>query len=282
MDQNKANQLAEHLGLSGYGGIIPNPEGGRNLVISTDGVGTKLLFAEHFNKFDTVGIDLVAMCVNDILCCGARPLAFLDYFATGELDLDKAKSILAGVLKGCELAQCDLVGGETAQLSNTFKHKEYFDLAGFALGVQEKKFELVNEQMFIHGIPSSGLHSNGFTLIRERYGFVDESLLTPTRIYVDEIMNNLEDIEACAHITGGGITGNVPRVLAKGMTYYISSFSFDDFLPYWKEVQSRTKLTWDEMLSTFNCGFGMLIFSKKAKLNISDAYLIGEVLNGQN
>lgn len=274
VDQAKANSLAAWLGFSDYGTVLDNP-GGKNIVLSTDGVGTKLLVAERFNKFDTVGIDLVAMCVNDLLCMGARPVAFLDYLATGALQLDKSKEILKGVLEGCRLAGCALVGGETAQLNPMFYRPSWFDLAGFVMGFQERSFPVrgIEPGSTLVGIPSSGLHSNGFTKIRESYSEWREDFLTPTRIYTKEILDNLEHIQACAHITGGGIHGNLPRILGKR--------DYSIHLPiqkYWKEIQKSTKLSKEEMENTFNCGWGMILVVKDPSLlKIKDAALLGKV-----
>lgn len=272
VDQAKANELAEYLGLSGYGAVI-NVGSARDIVLSTDGVGTKLLIAEHFNKFDTVGIDLVAMCANDILCVGARPHSFLDYYATGSLDLAKSKEILDGVLKGCELAGCKLVGGETAQLNPMFFKNSWFDLAGFIMGIVEHRLPspFVMKGDYIVGIPSSGIHSNGFTTIRSKLDTWTEDLLTPTRIYTDEIMNNLTYIKACAHITGGGIHGNLPRVL-NGLKYKIN-LTLDS---YWKDLQNKLNVSSEEMENTFNCGWGMLLICSKPEfLDIKGARVLG-------
>ena len=272
VDQAKANELAEYLGISGYGAVV-NVDSASEIVLSTDGVGTKLLIAEHFNKFDTVGIDLVAMCANDILCLGARPHSFLDYYATGNLDLDKSKEILAGVLKGCELAGCKLVGGETAQLNPMFFKNSWFDLAGFIMGVVEQKLPSspVMKGDYIVGIPSSGVHSNGFTTIRKKLDTWTEDLLTPTRIYTDEILNNLKYIKACAHITGGGIHGNLPRVL-NGLDYAIN-LTLDS---YWEDLKHKLDLTSEDMENTFNCGWGMLLICNRPEfLDIKGARVLG-------
>jgi phosphoribosylformylglycinamidine cyclo-ligase len=275
VDQAKANELANFLGLSGYGAVI-NVGSVKDIVLSTDGVGTKLLVAEHFNKFDTVGIDLVAMCANDILCMGAEPHSFLDYYATGSLDLDKSKEILSGVLKGCELAGCTLVGGETAQLKPMFFKDTWFDLAGFIMGVRKNvrlpsPFILPGD--YIVGIPSSGVHSNGFTTLRNNLSVWTKDLLIPTRIYTREILDNLSFIKACAHITGGGIHGNLPRVL-NGNKYRID-LSLDS---YWTDLHKRLNISTEEMSWTFNCGWGMLLVcSDPERLNIPDARVIGVI-----
>ena len=275
VDQAKANELAEYLGLSGYGAVI-NVGSYRDIVLSTDGVGTKLLIAEYFNKFDTVGIDLVAMCANDILCVGARPHSFLDYYATGSLNMAKSKDILGGIIKGCELAGCKLVGGETAQLDPMFFKKSWFDLAGFIMGVvvQRLPSPFIAVGDYVVGIPSSGVHSNGFTTIRMNVKEWTEDLLTPTRIYTNEIMNNLTHIKACAHITGGGIHGNLPRVL-NGFNYSID-LTLD---PYWKNLKKLVGMSTEQMENTFNCGWGMLlVVSDPAMLDIPDAKVLGRIV----
>lgn len=275
VDQTKANELSEYLGLSGYGAVI-NVGSCKDIALSTDGVGTKLLIAEHFNKFDTVGIDLVAMCANDILCVGARPHSFLDYYATGSLDMDKSKEILHGIIKGCELAGCKLVGGETAQLNPMFFRKTWFDLAGFIMGVVERRLPspFIDVGDYIVGIPSSGIHSNGFTTIRINVKEWTEDFLTPTRIYTNEIMDNLKHIKACAHITGGGIHGNLPRVL-NGFNYTIDLA----LNSYWKNIKQLVGMTTEQMENTFNCGWGMLlVVNDPDVLDIPDAKVIGRIV----
>jgi len=274
VNQVLADEFANYLGFSGYGGEVRMS--GRTLVMTTDGVGTKLLVAEHFGKFDTIGIDLVAMCANDLLCCGAEPFAFMDYYATGDLNLDKSKEILSGINKGCEIAGCALMGGETAQINPMFKRKHWFDLAGFMLGIQKKAPtpHYINTGDYLVGIPSSGVHSNGFTNLRLGTIEWDLDWMIPTRIYTKEILSNLNYIKSCAHITGGGVHGNLPRVLA-GHKYDIDL----TLSPWWKEIKNYLGMTLDEMESTFNCGWGMIIVtSHPNKLKIEDAKVIGRIL----
>jgi phosphoribosylaminoimidazole synthetase len=277
VDQAKADAFGKELGFGGYGGCFS--VGAHDMVMTTDGVGTKLLIAEELGIFDTVGIDLVAMCANDLLCCGATPQYFMDYYATGDLQLDKSRAILSGVLKGCELAGCKLTGGETAQLNPMFLHNHWFDLAGFMVGEVLDYFdpEPVLTGDYLVGIPSSGFHSNGFTDIRIFYGEYEEWMLEPTRIYVDEVINNMSVIKACAHITGGGIFGNVDRVVDSDYITgdYVINFEFDKF---WSDASTVMGYTRLEMLNKFNCGYGMvLVVSDPTKLDLPDGVVIGRV-----
>jgi len=296
VDVNKADKLVKHLGIGGYGAVIDidktlpqftawnNPywHTGCKLVMGTDGVGTKILVAEQLKKYDTIGIDLVAMCVNDIICHGATPFAFLDYYATGKLVLKKSKEILKGIQRGCEIADCQLVGGETAEMPGVYT-KSKFDLAGFAIGLvhaQDERPKNVKVGDHIIGIPSSGLHSNGFSLIRKLYNGYTEEMLTPTRIYTYDVLPIIEHINALAHITGGGIHGNLPRVLPKGTSYKLK-FKYSE---QWQELYKKTKFSKAEFESTFNCGWGMLLVAKKLhetdKIldHIKDATVIGEII----
>ena len=231
--------------------------GDHKMVMTIDGVGTKLHIAEHFGIYDTVGIDLVAMCANDLICCGATPLTFMDYYATGELDLDKSRSILGGILEGCKLADCVLTGGETAQLKPMFLQNNWFDLAGFMVGEVRGSFdpEPIQSGDYLVGLRSSGLHSNGFTTIRKAYREVYEWMLEPTVIYVPDVLNIMHHIKSCAHITGGGLTGNIPRALGDNKQY---SLDFK-FLPFWDNVSEIVRMNKVEMLSNFNCGYGMVL-----------------------
>ena len=253
---------------------LPKPQ---TVALATDGVGTKLLVAKHFKKYDTIGIDLVAMCVNDLLCVGAKPVSFLDYYATGKLDLDVSMKIIKGIKDGCALAGCELVGGETAEMPDCYPTGE-FDLAGFAMGIVKKKLPVnVKPGNLIIGIPSSGPHSNGYSLMRSILTY-DEIPLMPTRIYVDEIMNNLNRINACAHITGGGIHGNLPRVL-NGLSYKLD-FEITNTLTenaWWKKLFERSKMGIIEFQSTFNCGWGMLVIAEE-ELDIPGSKVLGKVV----
>ncbi|MDD5577782.1 MAG: phosphoribosylformylglycinamidine cyclo-ligase [Methylobacter sp.] len=266
-------------GLGGFGSLFELPwERYQNpvLVSGTDGVGTKLKLAVELNIHNTIGIDLVAMCVNDIIVQGAEPLFFLDYFATGKLDVNTATSVIAGIGKGCELAGAALVGGETAEMPGMYADGEY-DLAGFCVGIVEKSKVLDGSKVKagdkLIGLASSGPHSNGYSLIRKilaRSGsaltdpFNDYSLglalLEPTRIYVKSLLSLLDKVpvHALAHITGGGITENLPRVLPAGISAHIdlSSWAFPEIFK-WLQRQGNVSLA--DMLITFNCGIGMIV-----------------------
>ena len=247
------------------------------IVSSTDGVGTKLDLANRFHKFDTIGIDLVAMCVNDLITCGAEPLLFLDYYVTDRLNVDTASEVINGIAKGCLEAKCSLVGGETAEHPDTFP-LESFDIAGFSLGIVDEKKIIGKESAkgddVLIGLASSGAHSNGFSLIRkiiEKPGLINEKiddltigqkLLTPTKIYVEEVMKLKEEINisAISHITGGGFYENIPRILAKDSIAKIE-FSLEDWPSFklFEWIKSKGNITDKEMLSTFNCGVGMIL-----------------------
>jgi phosphoribosylformylglycinamidine cyclo-ligase len=249
------------------------------LVSSTDGVGTKLKIAFLMNRHDTVGIDLVAMCVNDIVVTGAKPLFLLDYLATSELDPEKATKVLGGIAKGCIEAECSLIGGETAEMPGFYREGEY-DLAGFAVGIVEDSQMIDGSTVTVGdkliGIASSGLHSNGYSLVRmvlldqhkmdlekrvEEIGEVlGEELLRPTKIYVKTILNITRNfnIGGIAHITGGGIAGNLPRVIPKGCKAVVHKGSWDT-PPIFTFLKEKGKLSEDEMLRTFNNGIGMIL-----------------------
>lgn len=275
VDQAKADAFGKELGFGGYGGEFM--VGDHKMVMTTDGVGTKLHVAEVLGKFDTVGIDLVAMCANDLVCCGATPLTFMDYYATGSLDLDKSREILKGIKEGCETARCVLTGGETAQLKPMFVKDEWFDLAGFMVGEVRGAFEddPIRKGDYLIGLHSSGFHSNGFTDIRSRYRSVYEWMLEPTVIYVSDVLANMHYIKSCAHITGGGLSGNIPRAL-NGNNYTLD-FKFTEFWDHATEVMGYSA---PEMLSKFNCGYGMvLVVSDPAKMDhlYTDWDVIGRV-----
>ena len=273
------------------------------LVTSTDGVGTKLEIANELKKFDTIGIDLVAMSVNDLIVQGAQPLIFLDYISIGRLDLTKLKSILKGIIKGCNISNCELVGGETAEMPGTYSGDK-FDLAGFAVGLVEKKNLIkkksVKNNDLVLAIPSSGLHSNGYSLVRKiikmkkinikKNKFLKSELIRPTKIYVKEIMNLNRNklIKACANITGGGLKDNLKRIIPKGLSAEIDM----------KKIKPKKIFNWikennideKEMIKTFNCGVGFcIIVSKKNYNKISkffsrdyQPYLIGKIKEGSN
>ncbi len=265
-------------GLGGFGALfeLKNDYKQPVLVSGTDGVGTKLKLAMAMGKHDSIGIDLVAMCVNDLLVTGAEPLFFLDYYASGELDVDTAADVVHGIGQGCELAGCALVGGETAEMPGMYAKGDY-DLAGFCVGVVEKE-QLIDGSAVqagdaLLGIASSGPHSNGYSLIRallERSNaqldspFADttlgEALLAPTTIYVKPVLDLQQSIRinAMSHITGGGLSENIPRVLPDEVSAHINLSSWT--LPaIFQWLQSTGNITQEEMLRTFNCGVGMVL-----------------------
>ena len=266
-------------GVGGFGALFEIPPGRYRepvLVSSTDGVGTKLKLAIELERHDTIGIDLVAMCVNDIVVQGAEPLFFLDYYATGKLDNDSARQVIRGIGEGCRQAGCALVGGETAEMPGMYAEGDY-DLAGFTVGVVEKSKIIdgarVKPNDTLIGIASSGAHSNGYSLIRKilklRKAKLDqpfdgrtlgEMLLTPTRIYVKAMLSLLSQISvhAAAHITGGGLPGNLPRVLPAGVRAVIDSRAWKRpaIFDWLQEMGGIEDL---EMYRTFNCGLGMVL-----------------------
>tara|TARA_R110000744_G_scaffold271439_2_gene384473 strand:+ start:1171 stop:2016 length:846 start_codon:yes stop_codon:yes gene_type:complete len=271
VDIEKADNLVNYLGMKGFGATVKLSDD-ISVVLSTDGVGTKLLVAEHQNKFDTIGIDLVAMCANDVLCQGAKPHSFLDYYATGELSLEKSKIILDGILKGCDLAGCKLVGGETAEMPGVYTGTK-FDLAGFCMGIVVDTLpKKMKANDLIIGIPSSGPHSNGYSLLRKILP-LDEIPLEPTRIYTKEIINNIDEIRACAHITGGGIHGNISRILGD----YLYNFDIEIPNGWWKDTFKQSKLSKYEFESVFNCGWGMIVVSEK-ELDIPESQILGIIV----
>jgi len=265
-------------GIGGFGSLFEVPKKYKEpiLVSGTDGVGTKLKLAFELNKHDTVGIDLVAMSVNDILVQGAEPLFFLDYFACGKLDVETASQVIKGIAEGCERSGCALVGGETAEMPGMYPEGEY-DLAGFAVGVVEKS-EIINGKTIregdaVLGLASSGAHSNGYSLIRkiinkENADFsspfdgktLKDIVMEPTKLYVKSILKLKETIKikGMAHITGGGITENIPRILAEDLTAEIQSSSWP--LPkLFQWLQDKGNISSAELYRTFNCGIGMAI-----------------------
>ena len=269
-------------GIGGFGSLFEMPKKFKNpvLVSGTDGVGTKLKLAFELNKHDTVGIDLVAMSVNDILVQGAEPLFFLDYFACGKLDVATAAQVIKGIAEGCEQSGCALVGGETAEMPGMYPAGEY-DLAGFAVGCVDKE-KIINGLSIaagdiVLGLASSGAHSNGYSLIRKLItssGIDFESdfdgrkfkdvVMAPTKIYVKSLLKLIEalPVKGMAHITGGGITENIPRVLPLGLTAEINAKSWQ--LPaLFKWLQAQGNITHSELYKTFNCGIGMAVVLDK-------------------
>jgi len=277
-------------GLGGFGALCRIPAGYTSplLVSGTDGVGTKLKLALQLNRHDTIGIDLVAMCVNDLLVCGAEPLFFLDYYATGKLDVDVAATVVTGIGEGCKLSNCALIGGETAEMPGMYQDDDY-DLAGFCVGVVEESEVITGENVaegdVLIALASSGAHSNGYSLVRkviEVSGVdvttsdeqldgqpIQDALMAPTRIYVKAI-KALQDslgssaLHAMSHITGGGLTDNLPRVLPDDLAASIdtSSWQFSELFTW---LQTQGNIEQSEMYRTFNCGVGFVIVVPKDK-----------------
>ncbi|PCH93042.1 MAG: phosphoribosylformylglycinamidine cyclo-ligase [Rhodobacteraceae bacterium] len=284
-------------GLGGFGAMFDLKAAGFSdpvLVSATDGVGTKLRIAIDTGRVDTVGIDLVAMCVNDLICQGAVPLFFLDYFATGKLDLDKATDVINGIAEGCRQANTALIGGETAEMPGMYDGED-FDLAGFAVGAMERGATLprnVAQGDILIGLPSSGIHSNGYSLVRKIVkmagldwndpspfgdGLAADALLEPTKIYVRPAVAALETgkLKALAHITGGGLTENLPRALPDGLG---ATIDLDTWvrLPIFNWLIEQAGLAQAEALKTFNCGIGMI-----AIVAPDDATQIEEIFSAQ-
>ena len=279
-------------GIGGFGALCGLPAKYKEpiLVSGTDGVGTKLKLAFELNRHDTIGIDLVAMSVNDILTQGAEPLFFLDYFACGKLDVATATDVVKGIAAGCEQAGCALIGGETAEMPGMYPSGEY-DLAGFAVGVVEKS-KIINGSAIqagdvVLGLASSGAHSNGYSLVRRIIAekkvdltaeldgrLLSEVILAPTRIYVKPVLQLMQNIEVkgLAHITGGGIVDNVPRVLAEGLTAHIDGKSWPR-PPLFTWLQEQGNVAEAEMLRVFNCGIGMVIIVAAAEAESAAAKL---------
>ncbi len=267
------------------------------LITCTDGVGTKVKLASRYQRFDQVGQDLVAMCVNDLICTGGFPLMFLDYYAVGKLELESAKQFLTGIKKACLDSRCMLVGGETAEMPGVYQGND-FDCAGFAVGIVDEDNILgahrVKNNDIVVGIASSGFHSNGYSLLRKVFEkdldqWIDQ-LLIPTRLYV-ELALSLHDLEkdlhALAHITGGGVE-NIPRVLPEGLQFKMQAWSLPDAF---KEVQARANMSDSEMLTTLNCGVGLAVIVspgfqaeviQKAKNFGFEAFVIGSIQEGHN
>ncbi|MGZ4969731.1 MAG: phosphoribosylformylglycinamidine cyclo-ligase [Methylobacter sp.] len=297
-------------GLGGFGSMFELPLDRYQqpiLVSGTDGVGTKLKLANELGIHDTIGIDLVAMCVNDIIVQGAEPLFFLDYFATGKLDVDTAAAVVEGIGKGCELAGAALVGGETAEMPGMYADGEY-DLAGFCVGIVEKSKVLDGSKVKagdkLIGIASSGPHSNGYSLIRKIISHSHSSLsdafngktlgaalLEPTKIYVKTLLSLLDKVpvHALAHITGGGLTENLPRVLPQGTKAHIDLASWE-FPEIFKWLQEKGNVSQVDMLLTFNCGIGMIVCvaaeDERATLQTlsqlgETAFTIGELISSE-
>ena len=290
--------------IGGFGSITNIPKNIKNpqLVASTDGVGTKIEIANELNKFNTIGIDLVAMCVNDLIVQGARPLIFLDYISINKINIIKLKQIIKGIVKGCKISNCELVGGETAEMPGTYT-KGKFDIAGFAVGVVEKNKILDKSNIKVNdlilAIPSNGMHSNGYSLVRhilkkkkikiKKNKFLQKKLIEPTKIYVKEVLNlvNKKLINGCANITGGGIKDNIKRILPSHLSAKIDL----------NKIRSKSIFKWihhqgvneKEMIKTFNCGVGFCVIIKPKNLKKIkkyftknfQPYLIGKIVNGK-
>ena len=291
--------------IGGFGSITSIPKNLRNpkLVACTDGVGTKIEIANELNKFDTIGIDLVAMSVNDLIVQGAKPLFFLDYISINKINLKKLKSIIKGIVKGCNISKCELVGGETAEMPGTYD-KGKFDIAGFAVGVVEKKKILkknnIKKNNLVIAIPSNGIHSNGYSLIRyvlekkrinlKKNKFLANEFIRPTKIYVNEIMTLTEKnlINSCANIKGGGIGENLRRIIPNNLVANIDL----------RKIKTQKIFKWlksnnisdSEMLKTFNCGVGFCLIIKPENLikikrlfeKKFQPYVIGKITSGKN
>ena len=291
--------------LGGFGALFNLPSGYKEPVLAsgTDGVGTKLKLAIDLDIHNTIGVDLVAMCVNDLLVCGAEPLFFLDYYATGKLNIDIAASVISGIGKGCKLAGCSLVGGETAEMPGTYE-KGKFDIAGFAVGLVDEKKILAKKNIkkndLVLAIPSSGVHSNGYSLVRhvlknkkinlKNNSFLKKELLRPTKIYVQEVLNLIDNnlLNGCANITGGGLADNIKRVIPDRLVADIDL----------NKVKTKKIFKWlkqnniddKEMLKTFNCGVGFCLIVNPKNLNKITKfftkefkpYVIGKITTGKN
>ncbi len=291
--------------IGGFGSIsdIPSKIKNPKIVACTDGVGTKIEIANILNKFDTIGIDLVAMSVNDLIVQGAKPILFLDYISINKINLNKLKSIIKGILKGCDQSGCELVGGETAEMPDTYE-KGKFDIAGFAVGIVDKK-KILNKNKIklndlIIAIPSNGLHSNGYSLVRylinkkkiniKKNEFLKKELLKPTKIYVKDILKLIGKnlINGCANITGGGLADNIKRVIPEKLTAEINLDRIKTHQIFrWLKSNGISD---SEMLKTFNCGVGFCLivnpkkYNKISKYFTKDfkPYVIGKISKGKN
>jgi len=300
---NKGKKKFNNIG--GFGAISSIPKNLKNpkIVACTDGVGTKVEIANVLNKYDTIGIDLVAMSVNDLIVQGAKPLLFLDYISINKIELNKLKSILKGIIKGCKISNCELVGGETAEMPGTYE-KGKFDIAGFAVGIVDEKKILnkknIKKNDLVLAIPSSGVHSNGYSLVRyvlkkrkinlKKNNFLKEELLKPTKIYVNEVLNLIDNnlLNGCANITGGGLADNIRRVIPDRLVANIDL----------NKIKTKKIFKWlkqsniddNEMLKTFNCGVGFCLIIKPKNLNKImkfftkefKPYIIGKIISGKN
>ena len=300
---NKGKKKFNNIG--GFGSIssIPGNLKKPKIVACTDGVGTKVEIANMLNKYDTIGIDLVAMSVNDLIVQGAKPLLFLDYISINKIDLKKLKSILKGIVKGCNISGCELVGGETAEMPGTYE-KGKFDIAGFAVGLVDKKKILEKKNIknndLVLAIPSSGVHSNGYSLVRfilkknkinlKNDLFLKKELLKPTKIYVKEVLNLVDNnlLNGCSNITGGGLADNIKRVIPDGLVADIdlNKVKTKKIFKWLKKNKIEDK----EMLKTFNCGVGFCLIIKPKNIKKVTRfftkefkpYVIGKITKGKN
>ncbi len=278
-DVKKTNRSSRKEVIGGFGSLfdISNIKIKDPVIVScTDGVGTKIELANKFKKFDTIGIDLVAMCVNDLIVQGAKPLFFLDYIAVGKLNFNKTKKIIKGIFKGCKISKCKLIGGETAEMPGVYS-KNKFDLAGFSVGIVSKKKILgkvnVKNNDVILAIPSNGIHSNGFSLVRSILKNnklppkLKKEILKPTKIYTNEILKitNKKLVSAAAHITGGGLIENLLRSVPENLTLNID-LSKVKTLNIFKWLKSK-KISDQEMINTFNCGVGFCLITPKKNIS---------------
>ena len=281
----------KNANIGGFGSVSDLPKDIKNpkIVACTDGVGTKIEVANLLNKYDTIGIDLVAMSVNDLIVQGAKPLFFLDYISINKIDLKKMRSVIRGIVKGCNISQCSLVGGETAEMPGTYA-KGKFDIAGFAVGVINKK-KILNKKKIKKGdlilaVPSSGLHSNGFSLVRHllkikkininKNPFLKKELIRPTKIYVKEILNLVKKnlINGCANITGGGLADNISRVVPEGLCAEIDLNKIKPLKIFnWLK---KNKISDKEMLKTFNCGVGFCLIINPKNISKVNKYFLKE------
>ena len=301
--KNKGKKKFQNIG--GFGSIsnIPKDIKKPKIVACTDGVGTKVEIANTLNKFDTIGIDLVAMSVNDLIVQGAKPLLFLDYISINKIDLKKLKSILKGIVKGCKISNCELVGGETAEMPGTYA-KGKFDIAGFAVGIVDGNKVLdkrnIKKNDLILAVPSNGIHSNGYSLVRyvlkknninfKNNKFLKKELIKPTKIYVNEILNLIKSklLNSCANITGGGLEDNIKRVIPEGLSADIDldKVKTKKIFKWLKQNNINDK----EMLKTFNCGVGFCLIIKPQNLKKINKffskefkpYVIGKITSGKN
>ncbi len=285
--KKRGNKKNSNIG--GFGSVSNLPKDIKNpkIVACTDGVGTKIEVANLLNRYDTIGIDLVAMSVNDLIVQGARPLFFLDYISINKVDLKKMKSIIRGIVKGCDISQCSLVGGETAEMPGTYA-KGKFDIAGFAVGVINKK-KILNKKKIRKGdlilaVPSSGLHSNGFSLVRHllkikkininKNPFLKKELIRPTKIYVKEILNLVKKnlLNGCANITGGGLADNISRVIPEELCAEIDLNKIKPLKIFnWLK---KNKISDKEMLKTFNCGVGFCLIINPQNISKVNKYFL--------